>query len=68
MLSELNVSDMELDKCSWDEKHIEYERYFIKMGSTRIGHSEWPTKIPIAKGFTYFPHRHGASTVDYVMA
>ncbi|MCO5560700.1 hypothetical protein L7F22_014317 [Adiantum nelumboides] len=66
MLRELDVSDLGLDRCSQDREQTEYGRYLTNR--TTIHGLAILQRFPGAAGFTCFPHRHGASTVDYVMA
>ena len=69
MLRELDVAKMGLSRLSQDVELTEYGRYLIDMGSAHeLAILNGLQKFPDARGFTCFPHRHGANTVDYVMA
>lgn len=69
MLRELDVEDLGLDRHSQDREHTEYGRYLMEMVTTHgIAILNGLQRFPRSAGFTCFPHRHGASTVDYVMA
>ena len=69
MLTELDVNDMGLDRCSQDEEHTKYGRYLIEMGTTHgLAILNGLQRFSAVASFTCFPHRHGASTMDYVMA
>ena len=69
MLRELDVSDMGLDRRSQDEEHTGYGRYLTDMGSAHgLAILNGLHRFPASSGFTCFPHRHEASTADYVLA
>ena len=69
MLRELDVGELGLDRHSQDREQTEYGRYLIEMTTTHgLAILNGLEIFPTASGFTCFPHRHGASTVDYVMA
>ena len=69
MLKEIDVSEMGLDRHSQDRGHIEYGRYLIEMTTAHgLAILNGLEIFPSSGEFTCFPHRHGASTVDYVMA
>ncbi|MCO5549198.1 hypothetical protein L7F22_002664 [Adiantum nelumboides] len=69
MLRELDLGELELDRCSHDREETEYGRYLTDMTTTHgLAILNGLQRFPGASGFTCFPHRHGASTVDYVMA
>eukprot|EP00250_Pteridium_aquilinum_P004691 c14891_g1_i2 orf=2-1366(-) len=69
MLRELDVGELGLDRCSHDREQTEYGRYLREMTTTHgLAILNGLQRFPGAAGFTCFPHRHGASTVDYVMA
>ena len=69
MLKEVDVSHMGLVRQSDDKEHTEYGRYLLETltmhGLAILNGLEC---FPLSGSFTCFPHRHGASTVDYVMA
>ena len=69
MLRELDTTDMGLARVSQDGEHTEYGRFLIEMGSMHgLAILNGMQSFPQSSGFTCFPHRHGASIVDYVMA
>ncbi|MCO5601279.1 hypothetical protein L7F22_055398 [Adiantum nelumboides] len=69
MLRELDVSDLGLDRYSQDKEQTEYGRYLTDMTTTHgLAILNGLQRFLGASGFTCFPHRHGANTVDYVMA
>ena len=68
-LRELDANDMGLARRSQDEDHTGYGGYLINMGTTHgLAILNGQQRFPASSGFTCFPHRHGASTVDYVLA
>ncbi|KAH7442549.1 hypothetical protein KP509_03G093700 [Ceratopteris richardii] len=68
MLREMDVGELGLDRCSHDTEQTEYGRYLIEMTTTHgLAILNGLHRFPRAAGFTCFPHRHGASTVDYIM-
>ncbi|KAI5060717.1 hypothetical protein GOP47_0025137 [Adiantum capillus-veneris] len=69
MLRELDVMETGLSRLSHDVEYTEYGRHVIDMGTAHgLAILNGLQRFPAAGGFTCFPHRHGASTVDYVMA
>ena len=68
ILREVDISEMGLDRHSQDREHTEYGRYLMEMTTTHgLAILNGLEIFPSCGGFTCFPHRHGASTVDYVM-
>ena len=68
ILREVDISEMGLDRHSQDREHTEYGRNLIEMTTTHgLAILNGLEIFPSSGGFTCFPHRHGASTVDYVM-
>lgn len=68
ILREVDISEMGLDRHSQDREHTEYGRYLMEMTTTHgLAILNGLEIFPSSGGFTCFPHRHGASTVDYVM-
>ena len=45
MLRELDICDIGLARCSHDEEHTRYGVYLADMGTSWIGHLEWPIEI-----------------------
>ncbi|MCO5566369.1 hypothetical protein L7F22_020046 [Adiantum nelumboides] len=69
MLRELDVAKIGLSRLSQDVEHIEYGWLLIDMETTHgLAILNGLQRFPAAGGCTCFPHRHGGSTVDYVMA
>ena len=69
MLKELDTTEVGLIKHSQDEVHTEYGKYLIDLGSAHgLAILNGLQRFPAAGGFTCFPHRRGASIVDYVMS
>lgn len=69
MLRELDTFDMGLDRCSEDMECTEYERYLLDMGTAHeLAILNGLQRFPAAAAFTCFPHRRGASIVDYILA
>ena len=69
MLQELDTTKLGLTRHSQDEVHTEYGKYLIDLGSTHgLAILNGLQRFSAAGGFTCFPHRHGASTVDYVLS
>ncbi|KAH7437779.1 hypothetical protein KP509_05G088600 [Ceratopteris richardii] len=68
MLREMDVGEFGLERCSHDKQQREYGRYLIEMTTTHgLAILNGLHRFPRAAGFTCFPHRHGASTMDYIM-
>ncbi|MCO5568081.1 hypothetical protein L7F22_021776 [Adiantum nelumboides] len=62
------TEDLERDSMS-DEEHTGYGGYLIDVGTAHgLAILNGLQRIPTSSGFTCFPHRHGASTLDYVLA
>ena len=69
ILRELDVGEMGLDRHSEDREHTEYGRYLMEMTTTHaLAILNGLQIFPSSAGPTCFPHRHGSSTVDYIMA
>ena len=69
MLRELDNGDLGLTRISQDKKRIEYERFLVDMSTAHgLANLNGLHRFPEAGGYTCFPHRHGASTVEYVLA
>ena len=69
MLREADTNDLNLARHSQDEECTSYERYLIETGTTHgLAILNGLQRFPASNGFTCFPYRHGASTVDYVLA
>ena len=68
MLRELDICDMGLARHSHDEEHTRYGVYLTDMGTSHgLAILNGIQRFPASNGFTCFPHRHGTSTVDYVL-
>ena len=69
MLREMDANDLNLARHSQDEECTSYGRYLIDMGTTHgLAILNGLQRFPASNSFTCFPHRHGANTVDYVLA
>ena len=69
MLREMDANDLYLARHSQDEECTSYGRDLIDMGTTHgLAILNGLQRFPASNGFPCFPHRHGASTVDYVLA
>ena len=69
MLREMDANDLSLARHSQDKECTSYGRSLIDMGTTHgLAILNGLQIFPASNGFTCFPHRHGASTVDYVLA
>ena len=68
MLREVDVSQMGLVRQSQDKEHTEYGTYLMEMMTIHgLAILNGLEAFPSSGGFTCFPHRHGASTVDYII-
>ena len=70
ILRELDLDELGMTRRSQDaEECTEYGRYLLEMGTAHgLAILNGLDRYPHGGGFTCFPHRHGASTVDYVLA
>ena len=69
MLRELDVAEMGLSRLSQDGEHTEYGQHLRDMGTSHgLAILNVLHRFPASSGFTSFPHTHGASTTDNVMA
>lgn len=68
MLREVDVSQMGLVRQSQDKEQTEYGTYLREMTTIHgLAILNGLEAFPSSGGFTCFPHRHGASTVDYII-
>ena len=68
MLREVDVSQMGLVRQSQVKEHTEYGTYLMEMKTIHgLAILNGLEAFPSSWGFTCFPHRHGASTVDYTL-
>ena len=69
MLREVDTKDLELTRYSIDKECTSYGKYLMEMGTIHgMAILNGLQRFPSSNGFTYFPHRHGASIVDYILA
>ena len=68
-LREVDTNELNLARHSQDKECTSYGRYLIDMGTMHgLAILNGLQRFPSRYGFTCFPHRHGASIVDYVLA
>ena len=69
MLREVDTEDLELTRHSIDKECTSYGKYLMDLGTIHgMAILNGLLRFPSSFGFTCYPHRHGASIVDYILA